>query len=185
MTIESSQGGGRSNARGCGADIGCNQHVFFMSSFRLLEEMKMEKKRGRNSGASLETVLSVTGKPARPAAPDCLTTDQAAVWQNVVKSMPADWFGAETHPLLQQFCRHVVTAREVDRLISEHAAGELDLNLYNRLLIMRARESAALTALARTMRMTQQARIDPKTAGRRISGMPRANLPWMPPEANK
>ena len=145
----------------------------------------MEEKRGRKSGASLETVVSVTGKPARPAAPDCLTANQAAVWQMVVKSMPADWFGAETHPLLKQYCRHVITAREVDKLISEHLAGELDLKVYNRLLIMRSRESAALTALARTMRMTQQSRIDPKTAGRRIAGVPRADLPWMPPEANK
>ena len=145
----------------------------------------MNEKRGRKSGASLETVLSVTGKPARPAAPDCLTTDQAKVWQSVVKAMPADWFGRETHPLLQQYCRHVVTAREIDKLISEHAAGELDLRLYNRLLIMRARESAALTALARTMRMTQQARIDPKTAGRRLASMPRVDLPWLPPNSDE
>ena len=144
----------------------------------------MKEKRGRKSGASLETVVSVTGKPARPAAPDCLTTDQAEVWQSVVKAMPPDWFGRETHPLLQQFCRHVVTAREVDGLIAEHEAGELDIPRYNKLLIMRSRESAALTALARTMRMTQQARIDPKTAGRRIAGMPRVDLPWMPPNSD-
>jgi hypothetical protein len=140
----------------------------------------MKEKRGRKSSASLQTVVSVTGKPARPTAPEALTTDQAEVWQSVVKSMPADWFGAETHPLLQQYCRHTVSAREVDKLISEHAACELNIKLYNRLLIMRARESGALTALARTMRMTQQARIDPKTAGRRLASMPRVDLPWMP-----
>ena len=143
----------------------------------------MEEKRGRKSGASLETV-SIDCKPARPAAPDELTQKQAEIWQSVVKAMPADWFSAGTHPLLKQYCRHVITAREVDKLISEHAAGELDLKLYNRLLIMRARESAALTALARTMRMTQQSRIDPKTAGRRLASMPRADLPWMPPNSD-
>ena len=145
----------------------------------------MKEKRGRKSGASLETVLSVTGKPARPAAPDCLTTDQAEVWKSVVKSMPADWFGREIWPLLIQFCRHSVSARVVDELIAEHAAGELDIPRYNKLLIMRSRESAAMTASARTMRMTQQSRIDPKTAGRRIASMPRVDLPWIPPEANK
>ncbi len=144
----------------------------------------MNEKRGRKSGASLETVVCVTGKPARPAAPDYLTTDQAEVWKSVVKSMPADWFGAETHPLLSQYCRHVITAREVDKLISEHAAGELDIPRYNKLLIMRSRESAAMTALARTMRMTQQSRIDPKTAGRRMANMPRVDLPWMPPNSD-
>jgi len=144
----------------------------------------MKEKRGRKSSASLETVLSVTGMPARPAAPDYLTTDQAEVWKSVVKSMPADWFGRETHALLIQYCRHVVTAQEVDRLISEHAASELNIRLYNRLLIMRARESAALTALSRTMRLTQQARIDPKTAGRRVAGIPKADFPWMPPNSD-
>lgn len=144
-----------------------------------------ERKRGRKSGASLETVISVTGEPARPAAPDCLTTDQAEVWKSVVKSMPADWFGAETHPLLSQYCRHTVTARVVDELISEHAASELNIRFYNRLLIMRVRESGALTALARTMRMTQQARIDPKTAGRRLANMPRVGLPWIPPNSDE
>jgi len=136
----------------------------------------MKEKPGRKSSASLQTV-SIDCKSVRPTAPDCLTTDQAEVWQSVVKSMPADWFGAETHPLLSQYCRHVITARVVDKLIAERAAGELDLKLYNRLLIMRARESAALTALARTMRMTQQSRIDPKTAGRRVGSMPRVGLP--------
>ena len=82
----------------------------------------MKEKRGRKSAVSLETVVSVTGMPARPAAPDCLTTDQAAVWKNVVKSMPADWFKAETFPLLSQFCRHVTSAREVDELIAERRA---------------------------------------------------------------
>jgi hypothetical protein len=145
--------------------------------------MKMKEKRGRKSGASLQTV-SIDCKPTRPAAPDELTQKQAKVWQCVVKAMPADWFGRETHALLIQYCRHVVTAQEVDRLINEHAAGELDLRLYNRLLIMRARESAALTALSRTMRMTQQARIDPKTAGRRVAGVSRVDLPWMPPNSD-
>ena len=78
----------------------------------------MEEKRGRKSGASLETVLSVSGQPARPAAPDCLTTDQAEVWQSVVGAMPADWFKAETFPLLSQYCRHTVAARVVDGLIA-------------------------------------------------------------------
>jgi hypothetical protein len=147
--------------------------------------MKMEEKRGRKSGASLETVVSVTGEPARPAAPDCLTADQRKVWKSVVKAMPADWFGAETHGLLAQYCRHTVAARVVDELIAEHEAGELDIPRYNKLLIMRSRESAAMTALARTMRMTQQARIDPKTAGRRMAGIPKADLPWMPPNSDE
>jgi hypothetical protein len=145
----------------------------------------MKEKRGRKSGASLETVLSVSGQPARPAAPERLTTDQAEVWQSVVGAMPADWFKAETFPLLSQYCRHTVAARVVDGLIAEHEAGELDIARYNKLLIMRSRESAAMTALARTMRLTQQSRIDPKTAGRRMANMPRANLPWMPPNSDE
>jgi hypothetical protein len=142
--------------------------------------MKMKEKRGRKSGASLQTV-SIDCKPTRPAAPDELTQKQAKVWKSVVKSMPADWFGRETHALLIQYCRHVVTAQEVDRLINEHAAGELDIQRYNKLLIMRARESGALTALARTMRLTQQSRIDPKTAGRRVGSMSRVGLPHESP----
>jgi hypothetical protein len=150
--------------------------------------MIMKEKRGRNSGASLETVLSVTGKPARPAAPARLTPAEAEVWKSVVAAMPAVWFPRESHGLLAQYCCHVIQARYVSQMIGSLMAEEQKdgwLMDYDRLLKMQERESRAMTALARGMRMTQQSRIDPKTAGRRISGMPRANLPWMPPNSDE
>jgi hypothetical protein len=116
--------------------------------------------RGKKSVASL-SVVAPGGIAAieRPEAPADLTDEQAAEWLNVVNRMPADWFPAETHRLLAQYCCHAVQARYVSQMISNLLAEEQTNNWlldYDRLLKMQERESRAMTALARGMRITQQ-----------------------------
>jgi hypothetical protein len=73
--------------------------------------------------------------------------------------------------LLAGFCSHASTAEFISKLIEKERPDDLlgdrdKLRRYSRLLGMRARETAALSALATKMRLTQQSMIQPRSAGR-------------------
>lgn len=117
--------------------------------------------RGRESIAALEVVRPENAITAlvRPAPPEHLTNEQADEWQAVVNRMPAEWFPRETHGSLVAYCRHVVQARRVAEVIEALQAeepGSRWLVDYDRLLKMQERESRAVAALARGMRISQQ-----------------------------
>jgi hypothetical protein len=103
----------------------------------------------------------------RPAPPTDLTGEQGDEWRAVVNRMPADWFQRETHALLSQYCRHVVSARRISQLIDQMLKpadeGETDpfnFEDYDRLIKMQEREGRALSSLATRMRLTQQTTYD-------------------------
>lgn len=118
--------------------------------------------RGRKSSASLAVISSGTVQAVRrPDAPAELTEEQAAEWASVVSRLPADWFPRETHGMLAQYCRHVVSARRVAQLIADcEASAEFDVENYDRLLRMQEREGRALSSLATRMRLSQQTTYD-------------------------
>jgi long-subunit acyl-CoA synthetase (AMP-forming) len=82
------------------------------------------------------------------------------VWVSVVSQEAADWFTAATLPLLVQYCRHVIHARRLaemlERMLSD-TKSEVLVDEYDKLLHMQERESKAITLMARSMRLTQQA----------------------------
>jgi hypothetical protein len=116
--------------------------------------------RGRKSVTSLDVVRSI-GTIVRPDPMIGLTVEQSNEWIDVVNRMPADWFPRETHSILAQYCRHVVSAKRVDDLIESLINGKIPsdnfLCDYDRLLKMQEREGRAMSALATRMRLTQQA----------------------------
>lgn len=125
------------------------------------------KQRGRKSEASLEMVASVEPIPRMPP-PAQLSEFEAEVWVQITATKPADWFNADTIPLLVSYCKHISHAAVLDDQISafdpqwmEEADG---LKRYRTLLDMREKESRAMTALARSMRLTQQSRYSAPTA---------------------
>jgi hypothetical protein len=74
-------------------------------------------------------------------------------------------------PLLAGFCSHASTAEFISKLIEKERPDDLlgdrdKLRRYTRLLGMRVRETAAMSALATKMRLTQQSQIQPRSAGR-------------------
>lgn len=94
----------------------------------------------------------------RPKPPATLSDEQGSVWLAVVEALPADWFGRETWGMLEQYCKHAVSARRVADLIdAEEKASELDLERYDRLLKMQEREGRAMSSLATRLRITKQA----------------------------
>jgi hypothetical protein len=120
-------------------------------------------KRGRKSGAELAT-LPVTGSiqtVIRPDAPYELTDDQAAIWHRITADLPADWFTPKHVGLLKQYCRHETQSDRIAMLIEqEMAKRELDVQQYDRLLVMQEREGRAMSSLATRMRITQQSLYD-------------------------
>lgn len=135
----------------------------------------------RKSKAELETPLVATPiEPRRPPPPPHLSADEAMTWSRIVGTKPADWFRPDTHDLLVQFCRHVATANFIQQHLleaQEHAEGRSTWEDY---LKLRERESRAMLALARSMRITQQARLDKKTAANQHDATPEGRRPWEP-----
>lgn len=111
----------------------------------------------------------------RPRPMPDLSPEAKEIWREVVNRLPAEWFPAETWPLLSSYCAHAVQARRVRMLLERCTAGkQLDLDDYERLLRMQERESRAMTALARSMRLTQASTYDREKRKPTITQAP----PW-------
>jgi len=127
--------------------------------------------RGKQSAAALAVIQpsSITAIH-RPDPPDELTSDQAFEWRAVVDRMPADWFPRETHPMLIQYCRHIVSARHIAQMIDnflDDGSPLQTVETYNKLLIMQSREGRDMSSLATRMRISQHAQYNhKKTTGR-------------------
>lgn len=115
--------------------------------------------RGRKSAASLAVVAPGIGAP-RALPPAGLTPAARVVWLETVNAKPAEWFGPEHIPILEAYCRHVVTARaladQIEEFDPEWLADEDGLKRYDRLLAMHVRETGRVNEFARAMRLTQQ-----------------------------
>jgi hypothetical protein len=64
----------------------------------------------KSAEAQLTPSVAELRGDARPEPPEDLTEEQAVEWRAVVDRLPTDWFSRETHGLLSQYVRHVVTA---------------------------------------------------------------------------
>jgi hypothetical protein len=152
--------------------------------------------RGRKGAARLAVISNMPGQ--RPVAPKSLTKEQVKVWRAVVATKPADWFTADSHPLLIGYCRAVVMADQLSAEVEAVAAlmrfpddmaDAEEIKAYTGLFAMRkellkqrSAEVDKITSLARSMRLTQQSRLKAETADtghRRSNGAGAASLkPW-------
>jgi phage terminase small subunit len=138
------------------------------------------KKPGRKNAADAMTVVSFEGY--RPDPPSDLAAEQVVVWKAVVAAMPAEWFRPETHGLLTEYCRHVCRSRLLARVLDHAEPEQLEtvqgLDHYNKFAAAAERETRAMLATARALRLTPQARLDPKTAHRQLAAEPLGPKPW-------
>jgi hypothetical protein len=123
--------------------------------------------RGRKSASAL-AVAGLESIP-RHAPPETLSDLESEIWVMVVDALPADWFGRDQLPLLLSYCKHSAQAQFLDEQIAafdaQWLADDDGLKRYDKLLGMRERETRQITALARSMRITQQSRTHKDTAG--------------------
>lgn len=122
--------------------------------------------RGRKSAAGLATVTTLPSRMLEP--PESLAPDEVEVWAHVVATKEAAWWDAGSVPLLEQYCRAVVQARMLSGQVQQCAEAlqtEPDqLDTYKDLRRLQAQLSSEIIALARSMRLSQQARYGARAA---------------------
>lgn len=137
----------------------------------------MTEQRGRKSAASLAVASPLNINPRLAPAPD-LTPAQRAVWLAVVNSKPADWFGEEHGPMLAQYCRHKVMAdliaQQQEQFDPAWMTDDEGLKRADKLSAMMERETRAMNALLRSMRLTQQSLI----RADKVVNNARGRKPW-------
>ena len=138
-------------------------------------------KRGRKSQADLSVVP--IGQRPPPDPPSDLTPEQKALWHEITARMPPDWFDAPSQPLLAAYVRHVCRARHLARALDDapHDALHDDAKLahFDKLSRAAERETRAALTLARSLRLTQQSRYDPRAAHRAAGRAPASAVkPW-------
>jgi len=125
------------------------------------------KQRGKTSSAAMSVVSEL--KDHRSPPPIELTEDQAQIWSDIVKTKPAEWFSKDSHELLSTYCCHVTSLRGLNKMLNEYLpawmADDDGLRRFKELTTLRDKESNAMLRLARSMRLTQQARYDTTKAG--------------------
>lgn len=115
----------------------------------------------RKSVASHLSVIGGSGVETirRPNPPNDLDAEEQEVWRRTVNGMAADWFPSETHGLLTQYCRLIISARRISEFKKAMERGSkkesFDLSDYRRLIRDEAVVSQAIAVLARNMRLSQ------------------------------
>jgi hypothetical protein len=140
--------------------------------------------RGRKSTAELALVAQgkVAVQVARIEPSGGLSEAERSIWLRVVEDWPAGTF-TETHrDLLDLYAKHVATAAvlsaEVEAFPADMLRSYEGVRQYKALLEMREKESRAASSLATRLRITRQAAVDPKTAGRAHTAFSRERKPW-------
>ena len=123
----------------------------------------------RKSAAAL-AVLPPASRIQRPEPPERLNKEEAEEWRTVVGRLPPEWFPAETLPMLEEYCIHVIRSRMIAEWMKGFRAEFLmmadGLERVDKLLAMGEREAKAIAYLATKMRLTQQSRWQPVSADR-------------------
>ena len=138
-------------------------------------------KRGRKSACDLSVVVDATTRRLPPPVPPDLTDAQGDVWRDTVGSLPGNWITRAAHPVLVSYCRHVCRARFLEVCIArfhiENVHDEGGMERLDKLLAMAERETRALTACARALRLTPRS-VHPVTAGRALANHHTGRKPW-------
>jgi len=133
------------------------------------------KQHGRKSAARLALVAGLEPEDddipkstgTRPGAPKDLTVAQAKIWHDAVAGEPVEFFQAyAVQNMLKDYARHVDAGNQLSELIDAFRVQWLKKpdgqRRYEWLLKMRAKETAAASALATKLRLTNQARWRPQ-----------------------
>ena len=139
--------------------------------------------RGRKSAAQLSTVIvDVDRQPAPISPPAELTDAQADIWRDVVGSAPAVLVRRAIYPILIAYCRYACRARLLEMQVAqfqpEWTKVEGGLERLDTLLGLCERETRAMISCARALRLTPQAQMHPRTAGRAVNDMSSGRMPW-------
>lgn len=133
---------------------------------------------GRKSGASLTVVASIGGE--RPGAPATLSEAEAITWRAVAATKPADWWSADTFPLLEEYCRAVASSHAVAAALAKFTKipGGKALGRYLALRKLQDHTARLLATLATKMRLSQQSKYGARAASTAHARTPQIAKPW-------
>ena len=129
--------------------------------------------RGRKTAASAELGVAEETYEKMPP-PAHLSKSQKELWVGIVATKPAEWFKADSAPLLEAYCKEIEFYQE---LTGNKYALPKTLAGLEKLQAMRAKHVTVLVSLATRLRLTPQSRYVAQRAGRMDRDEPRTN-PW-------
>jgi phage terminase small subunit len=117
-------------------------------------------------GPGRQSVTALSVAPVAPWAriepPPHLTESQRKLWADVVATKPAEWFKADSAPVLETYCQAVDNYRRTQQALDETPA--LDLAQYRTLSDLSSKQAALVASLATKLRLTPQSRYTPDKA---------------------
>ena len=126
-----------------------------------------KRKPGRKSAAEQSVApLAAVKDSKQPDTQHELKGRALAVYRAAISSFPSGHFSAGELPQLAAYARHVARGEDMERRIDDFDGD--DMAELDRLTRMAERESRVSLALARTLRLTQQTRRQPISAGRAV-----------------
>jgi phage terminase small subunit len=130
---------------------------------------------GRKSASSLSVAPVAAWDRLEP--PDSLNDEEKATWRAVCATKPADWWKADSAPLLEAYCKAIshyrVAAERLDSIDPE-----MDISAHAKLITAVATQARLMCSLATDMRLTQQSRYTDKAAGTADRKAGVALKPW-------
>jgi hypothetical protein len=126
-----------------------------------LADLKMPRK----SAAAL-SVVNVNGKPERLMPPASLSKAERIVFADLVHSCDADHFRPSDVWLLSRYCEAVVLAEQAARELRRGAVSKG--GKVSAWIIVQEKAMRAMVSLSMRLRLSPQARLDPKTVTRRV-----------------
>ena len=111
----------------------------------------------------------------RPEPLDWLSDGAAEEWRLIVGRMPAEWFTAETWPLLAALCHHVAEAKEITIALKDYPLNSRHIKMIkiratlNKMLIT---EHKIIVNIATRLRLTPQSKYDATKARKKFDKEP-------------
>jgi hypothetical protein len=136
----------------------------------------------------------IPGNERRPSPPAQLDARERAIWTKITARLPAEWFTAESQPMLKELCRHIRSADDLSadlalartavdaiRKTPEPSAESLTAATQEYRAVLRAHgyQSERIGNLATKLRLTPQARYAPSTAQRGAAKVIEGPEPWL------
>jgi hypothetical protein len=107
---------------------------------------------------------------------------EAVIWAEVVGCMPSGWLSKAQTPLLVAYCRHAaradLLAQQVNRFRPEWLTAEGGVERFSKILAMAERETKAVTAAARALRLTPASQYGPRKGATINSAATDGPRPW-------
>jgi len=119
--------------------------------------------------------------------PDDLTPEQAEYWRGLVGAFPAERFGPDQMPVLMELFRHMSIAcqlaEQLDEMRKRNLAVDTPLGSRQRRIFLQLTSAAraeahTISMLSTKLRLTDQSKLEKRSAVAERWGMPLGRPPW-------